>query len=361
MSNCRANADRMRGFTMIQLMIALTIVAILTGVAIPSYKYITNTSRIAGEINNLLGDMQYARFQAIKQGQTITICSSTTGTSCTGVSGTTWNTGWIVFDDANGNGTVDAGESVIRVQQAFTGTDTLTTTVGSDVQPRGLSGRARQCRDRDAALLARHQPVDALPPGRHQRPDPHRAGRHGILLMSPNPKREAGFTLVEVLVSLVIISIGLLGIAKMEAVALSGTGVAQQRSIAAIEAASLAASMHADRAYWNSAAAPTSFTISGTTISNSTLATAVDCVYGDAGTSAPCSPTLTAAYDLQQWAKNVNGAPSYNDPSKPASTPSPLPLNPALPYQVTTVTCTISTTAATSCTIQIAWARTSWP
>jgi len=66
----------LRGFTVIQLMVALTIVATLTGLAIPSYRYITNSSRIAGEINNLLGDLQYARFQAIKQGQTITVCAS---------------------------------------------------------------------------------------------------------------------------------------------------------------------------------------------------------------------------------------------------------------------------------------------
>jgi type IV pilus assembly protein PilV len=169
------------------------------------------------------------------------------------------------------------------------------------------------------------------------------------------PAPQDGFTLIEVLVSVVIISIGLLGIAKMESVALSSTGVAQQRSIAAMEAASLAASMHGDRVYWDSAAAPSSFTITGTAISNTTLATTVDCVSGDTGNSAPCTPAELAAYDLQQWAKNVNGAPSYNNPSKPNGTPSPLPLSPALPFQVTTVACTTSVTAATSCTIQIAW------
>jgi len=121
----------LRGFTVIQLMVALTIVATLTGLAIPSYRYITNSSRIAGEINNLLGDLQYARFQAIKQGQTITVCASSDGKSCLGSTSTTWNTGWIVFNDANNNGTVDTGEAVIRVQQGFSGTDTLAAGVGA--------------------------------------------------------------------------------------------------------------------------------------------------------------------------------------------------------------------------------------
>jgi prepilin-type N-terminal cleavage/methylation domain-containing protein len=59
-----------------------------------------------------------------------------------------------------------------------------------------------------------------------------------------------GFSLIEVLVALIVVSVGLLGIAKMQAVAYSSTGVASKRSLAAIEAASLASSMHANRAYW---------------------------------------------------------------------------------------------------------------
>ena len=116
---------------MIQLMVALTIIAVLTGLAIPSYRYITNSSRVSGEINNLLGDLQFARFQAIKQGQPITVCASADAATCLTSTTGPWNTGWIVFDDANGNGKVDAGEAVIRVQQAFTGTDTLSTLTGA--------------------------------------------------------------------------------------------------------------------------------------------------------------------------------------------------------------------------------------
>ncbi len=114
-----------RGFSLIQFMVTVTIVGILSAIAVPSYRFVTTTNRIAGEINNLLGDLQYARFQAIKQGQTVTICSSSNGTSCLTGTGTTWNTGWIVFNDTNGSGTVDAGDAVLRIQQPFNGTDTL--------------------------------------------------------------------------------------------------------------------------------------------------------------------------------------------------------------------------------------------
>jgi type IV fimbrial biogenesis protein FimT len=100
-------------------MVVLAIVAILLSIGVPSYRYITNSYRMSAEVNGLLGDLQYARSEAIREGQTVTTCVSTNGTACTG--GTAWAGGWIVFSDPNGNGTVDAGETVLRVQSPFTG------------------------------------------------------------------------------------------------------------------------------------------------------------------------------------------------------------------------------------------------
>jgi type IV fimbrial biogenesis protein FimT len=53
----------------------------------------------------------------------VTVCVSTNGTSCTGPN--TWQSGWIVFSDANGNAVVDAGDVILRVQKPFTSTDTF--------------------------------------------------------------------------------------------------------------------------------------------------------------------------------------------------------------------------------------------
>jgi type IV fimbrial biogenesis protein FimT len=115
-----------RGFTLFEAVITMAIVAILMALAIPSYRYVTNANRIAAEINGLLGDMQYARAEAIKEGQTVTVCVSTNGTSCAGAAVSTWQNGWIVFSDVNGNGAVNAGDQILRVQSAFIGTDTFT-------------------------------------------------------------------------------------------------------------------------------------------------------------------------------------------------------------------------------------------
>ena len=115
---------------------------------------------------------------------------------------------------------------------------------------------------------------------------------------------ERGFSLVEVLVALVVLSVGLLGIAKMQALALSSTSVASMRSLAALEADSLAAAMHENRGYWTSAAAITAVPIQvqGAVVSNGPPA-AICTV----GAGAPCTPTQVAAYDLQQWANILGG------------------------------------------------------
>lgn len=124
----------MAGFTVTELVMVMTIIGIIAAIGVPSFKYVTTSNRISSEINGLLGDMQFARSQAIKQGQTVTVCSSSNSTSgnptCNvGAAGNTWNTGWIVFLDSNGNQQVDPGEQVIRVQPPFNSTDTLISSV----------------------------------------------------------------------------------------------------------------------------------------------------------------------------------------------------------------------------------------
>jgi type IV pilus assembly protein PilV len=120
-----------------------------------------------------------------------------------------------------------------------------------------------------------------------------------------------GFTLLEVMVALVVLSIGLLGILKLEAAAVSSTAVAAQRSLVALEAASLAASMHANRGYWSSPdAAGATINVTGTaasvTVLAPNLATSIANGLGCESTANPCSVNDMAAYDLGEWAKALN-------------------------------------------------------
>ena len=110
---------RQNGFTITELLIVMVIVAILLSIGVPSYRYITNSYRMSAEVNGLLGDLMFARAEALKEGQNVTVCVSTDGATCTG--GNKWAGGWIAFSDPTNFGTVDAGETVLRIQSAFTG------------------------------------------------------------------------------------------------------------------------------------------------------------------------------------------------------------------------------------------------
>ncbi len=116
---------RHSGYTLTEMLVVVAIVAILLGIAVPSYRYITNASRMSSEINGLLGDLMYARAEAIKEGQSVSLCVSSDGVTCSG--STAWANGWIVFPDPPASFTPAAG-AVLRQQTAFTGAtpDTLT-------------------------------------------------------------------------------------------------------------------------------------------------------------------------------------------------------------------------------------------
>jgi type IV fimbrial biogenesis protein FimT len=119
----RTGAAKASGFTIVEIMVTVTVASIVLMLAVPSFRYVTNSNRIAAEINGLLGDLQFARAEAIKDGKTVTVCQSSDGSTCTG--SPSWQGGWIVFRDPANLGVVDPGETILRVQKTFSGTDTF--------------------------------------------------------------------------------------------------------------------------------------------------------------------------------------------------------------------------------------------
>jgi type IV pilus assembly protein PilV len=171
-----------------------------------------------------------------------------------------------------------------------------------------------------------------------------------------------GFTLIEVLVALIITAIGLLGLAKIQALVFANTGSASARSMVAMQAAGLASAMHANRSYWVLGPPPASLTINGTTISDATLAatatgtcpvggvpTLCDCMFG--GALAPCSPASMAAFDLHTWANALNAMLPGSNPSTLISCPpgiSPLNCTISITWNEKTVSLNAESAAGTT-------------
>lgn len=85
------------GFTLIEMLVALSIAAILLAIAVPSYSSSQLNSQLRASANDLIGSINLARSEAIKRGTTVTVCASSDGETCGGA----WNEGWLVLREAD--------------------------------------------------------------------------------------------------------------------------------------------------------------------------------------------------------------------------------------------------------------------
>lgn len=105
-------------FTLLESLISLIIISITLAFAFPNLSSILLRNRMDAVITEFSSALYLARSEAIKRGVTVTLCSSTNGSSCNtsntnAIAG--WQQGWLLFADSNADATVDNNDSVIRV------------------------------------------------------------------------------------------------------------------------------------------------------------------------------------------------------------------------------------------------------
>jgi len=120
---------KVKGFTLIELIVALAVAGVLAGVAFPSFQALAARSSVRAATGSLSTTFAAARLRAISRRLPVSVCPSDDGRSC--LEGVGWETGWISFDDPDRSGHPAAGAPILQRGDA----------VSAGLRVRGTQGR----------------------------------------------------------------------------------------------------------------------------------------------------------------------------------------------------------------------------
>jgi type IV fimbrial biogenesis protein FimT len=148
------------GFTLLELMIAVTVMVILITVAAPPLQDFIKNVRLTGQANELMTDLMLARSEASKRGMKVSVCPRS-GDACS--TAADWASGWMVVIDDDSDGRPDSGTNPLKKADAITGANSLQRISGTGgvitFTPTGLvttsATTLRICDDRDKGRAVR--------------------------------------------------------------------------------------------------------------------------------------------------------------------------------------------------------------
>lgn len=101
-----------QGFTALELIVTMSIIAILLATGVPAFKNYSWNLRMKTAMDLLLTDLNLARGLAVSHNIQTIICPATHNNDCSGQS--KWQDGWIVFTDLNADRQKQGGEPLLR-------------------------------------------------------------------------------------------------------------------------------------------------------------------------------------------------------------------------------------------------------
>lgn len=147
-----------RGFTLIEMMIALVVLAVLIVVSAPAFRELIQNNRMLSDVYAMRAALNSARSEALAQRTNVSFCRSDDGEACGG----NWNEGYIAFTDSDADGVVDDpndpdGDQIFVARLLDSDSLTITYSNGNRVQfdsrgySRGFQGTFTVCDYRGAA------------------------------------------------------------------------------------------------------------------------------------------------------------------------------------------------------------------
>jgi type IV fimbrial biogenesis protein FimT len=135
-----------KGFTLVELMVTISVLAVLMAVGIPSFQGVIASSRVTTATNDFMATLAQARSNAIRRGARVTVCKSADGATCVTTGG--WEQGWIMFNDDDHsavNPSVDSGETITFSSPALTNGIVMKgnmdyVSFGADGLPKNMNG-----------------------------------------------------------------------------------------------------------------------------------------------------------------------------------------------------------------------------
>jgi type IV fimbrial biogenesis protein FimT len=102
--------NQIKGFTLIDLLTAVSIVSILFGIGLPSMRSFITSSEVASRVNQIAGMLNYSRQYSLTKNIVVTVCPSNDGETCS----RDWSQGQIAFTDKNKNHIKDDEDIILR-------------------------------------------------------------------------------------------------------------------------------------------------------------------------------------------------------------------------------------------------------
>ncbi|MDX1594871.1 MAG: GspH/FimT family pseudopilin [Gammaproteobacteria bacterium] len=134
-----AGKQRSGGWTLVESLIVVALIALLAGVALPGLGDLLAGSRIKATASRFMTHVNLARTKAILRSQRVVVCPSSDGLTCLGDGD--WHRGWLVFEDRDGDREHAPGEPLLQVSGSRDGIRLETSHMRRRLvfQPTGLS------------------------------------------------------------------------------------------------------------------------------------------------------------------------------------------------------------------------------